>query len=521
MKKLKIVLAVFLLIPSITLAASSPSADNIEVRDGYIIEPIVSNLSVPTTIIFDNEDMLIAESGFVDTAKPRVLRIKPDGTVTVVASQGLEGPVTGLLVHNNQVYVSHKGKVSIVQEDGSLRDIVTGLPSNGDHQNNQIVMGVDGRIYMGQGTVTNAGVVGEDNHIFGWLKNKPEEHDVPCKDITLVGQNFETGNPLTEDNDDKAVTGAYKPFGTPSIPNEVIKGNPKCGGSIVSFNPDGSDFRLIAWGLRNPFGLDFDLNNQLWASYHGADVRGSRNIYNDPDYLVKVEQDAWYGFPDYFDGRPVTENRFKDPTKPKPQFLWKEHPTLTSAFATFDSHTAINGIAFSKSSEFGFEGDLFIAAYGTFAPVTTGSNLNPIGFRVLKFDPETKETEDFAANELPGPAYLNGQNGFDRPSDVAFGPDNALYVADWGGSRVTEQGLEQDPGTGVVWRIYPENGQALRPNGPIVVPADPVPESQSKALAQNVPETYKMLAPQLALAAILLIAAVLLLWYAIRRFRRR
>ena len=50
---------------------------------------------------------------------------------------------------------------------------------------------------------------------FGWLDLHPKIHDVPGKDITLVGQNFESENPLTA-ADDRVTTGAYHEFGTPS-----------------------------------------------------------------------------------------------------------------------------------------------------------------------------------------------------------------------------------------------------------------------------------------------------------------
>ena len=141
---------------------------HIKLQDGYRIEVIAANLSVPTTAIFDGNDLLVAESGWANTALPRVLRIKPDWTVEVLASEGLSGPVTGLLVKDGQLYVSHAGKVSIVEAGGKLRDIVVGLPSNGDHQNNNIVLGPDGKIYMGQGTVTNSGVV--DSGSRPWLR---------------------------------------------------------------------------------------------------------------------------------------------------------------------------------------------------------------------------------------------------------------------------------------------------------------------------------------------------------------
>lgn len=144
-------------------------ADAIDLPDGYEAEVVVANLSVPTTLLFDGDDLLVAESGWVNTALPRVLRITPDGMATELAGAGLESPVTGLAMVDGQLYVSHRGKVSIAA-DGVLRDVVTGLPSGGDHQNNNLVLGADGNLYLGQGTVTNSGVVGMDSYIFGWLE---------------------------------------------------------------------------------------------------------------------------------------------------------------------------------------------------------------------------------------------------------------------------------------------------------------------------------------------------------------
>jgi glucose/arabinose dehydrogenase len=487
--------------------------EDFQLPDHYHIEAVVTNLSVPTTAIFEGEDLLVAESGTKKTGKPRVLRIKKDGTVEVLAEQGLEPPVTGLLTVGGKLYVSHLGRVSVV-EGGALRDVVTGLPSRGDHQNNQIVMGADGKIYIGQGTVTNSGVVGVDNYLFGWLKDQPQLHEVPCQDVTLTGENFESENPLSE-ADDKVRTGAYKPFGVPSTPGEVVKGSPKCGGSIARFNPDGSGFELVASGLRNPFGLEVDKAGQLWATFHGADVRGSRNIFNDPNYLVKVEPGAWYGWPDFFDGEPVTQGRFDAIEKPKPKLLWKAHPPLTKAFTTFDSHTGVCGLAFSPGGAFGFEGDAFVAMFGTFAPVTTGINLAPGGFRVARVDMKSGEVHDFVKNDLPGPAYVNQQDGFNRPTDTVFAPDGSLYVVDWGASTIDREGLKLVPATGVVWRIYRDGMAAARPHGPIQVQAAGIPREQREPEVPNIPQTYKMVGPTLALvvaAVVLVIVLAVWLW---------
>lgn len=519
------VLAVFLL--SIPVSAQNENsrplnADAISVEEGYAIEPILGNLSVPTTGIFDGNDLLVAESGWANTAPARVLRIKPDWTVQVVADKGLEGPVTGLVMLNGQLYISHKGKVSIAQNDGSVRDIVTGLPSNGDHQNNNLVLGQDGKIYIGQGTTTNSAVVGEDNYIFGWLQKNPSAHEVPCYDIKLVGQNFETGNPLTDDPNDKVSTGAYKPFGTPSTPGEVIKGDVRCGGSILRFNPDGSGLEVFAWGLRNPFGLELDAQGQLWATFHGADVRGSRNIFNDPDYMVKVEQDAWYGWPEFFDDKPASDPSLRDPSKEQPQFLWQEHPPRAPIFTKFTTHVGVNGFAFSPGGAFGYAGDAFVAQFGIYLPVTTGVNVRPAGFDVVRGDMKTGEIHSFAQNKLPGPHYINRAGGFDRPSDVAFAPDGSLYIIDWGSSTVGPAGLKLVPLTGAVWRIYKTGTQqAVRPQGVLAITPPPqVPEPLRQTEVANVPELYRMLAGPLGLvllAVVLFFVALAVMFRFVRR----
>ena len=492
--------------------------DDVSVPDGYRIEAVATNLTVPTTAIFDGEDLLVAESGFNNAGQARVVRIRRNGTTEVVVSSGLNPPVTGLAVRDNTLYVSHAGKVSIVQGNG-LKDIVTDLP-HGDHHNNKIVFGPDGKIYMGQGTRTNTGVVGIDNYLFGWLKEHPQLHEIPCEDITLTGENFETENPLTE-ADDKATTGAYKPFGTPSTAGEVIRGNVKCGGSIVRFNPDGSEFELVAWGLRNPFGVQFDGNGQLWTTNHGADVRGSRNVFNDPDYLVRVEQGAWYGFPEYFAGQPVTDARFNAPEKAKPTFLWREHPQRSDAFVTFTSHAGTNGLAFSPGGTFGYAGDAFIAAFGTFAPVTTGINLNPAGFGVLRVDMKTREVHEFVENDLPGPAYINTQNGLNRPTDVLFGRDGSLYIVDWGASTLDTSGLKLVPGTGMVWRVFKEGQAPLFTSGAVAVPTGRNPPEQIQPMVPNVGETYRMASTTLLFLVGGLIIAVIAIVLAFKFLRRK
>jgi glucose/arabinose dehydrogenase len=484
----------------------------IRLPEGYTIQAVVTHLNAPTTAIFDGNDLLIAESDF----PARILRIKEDGTVETLVSRGLRGQVAGLALRDGRLYVSHKGKVSVVEADGGLRDLVTDLPSEGEHQNNHIAFGPDGKLYVGQGTITNAGVVGLDDHALGWLDSYPDLREVPCQDVPLLGQNYQTPLPWSQPPGVVVLTGAYRPFGVPTIIDEVAAGALPCGGSILRFDPDGSNLELYAWGLRNPVGLQFDRTGQLWVTSQGTEERGSRLILNDPDYIVRVERGAWYGWPDYIDGRPVTDKRFRAPGKPQPGFLWAAHPRLSQAFLTLTPHAATSGFAFSPGGAFGFAGDAFVAMPG---PLTAGDDPEWAGVRVVRVDLRNRQVLDFAnAQTDPG---LAERAGLYHPTDILFGPDGSLYVVDTGMGTMTAGGPVFEPGTGAIWRVSPANSRAWRAGKTLAVPASSsaLPSERPLEIGAALASILENLPPILVLipgaitVAILLIA---LIWQQVR-----
>jgi len=181
-------------------AIPRPDANAAQVPAGYRVEIVSADLVYPTSVEFDDAgNMYVAEGGFVygdDVAQARVLRLPADSSARpVTVADNLNGPVTDLLWHDKRLYISHRGKISVL-ENGTVRDLVTGLPSLGDHHNNQLTVGPDGKLYFGQGTATNSGVVGLDNFKMGWLAKYPDVCDVPAKDIRLHPQPFETPDVL-------------------------------------------------------------------------------------------------------------------------------------------------------------------------------------------------------------------------------------------------------------------------------------------------------------------------------------
>ena len=170
-------------------------------------------------------------------------------------------------------------------------------------------------------------MVGPDNYFFGWLPRNPTFHDIPCRDLTLVGRNYLSGNPLTPDPSDTALTGAFLPFGTPSTPGQVVHGQMKCNGAVLRANLDGSGLEVFADGFRNDYGLAFDPHGRLFVTEQGPDDRGSRPV-GGPDNLYEVVHGGWYGWPDFYGGVPVNDPARKPETHPVQEPVLLNPPPL-------------------------------------------------------------------------------------------------------------------------------------------------------------------------------------------------
>jgi hypothetical protein len=252
------------------------------------------------------------------------------------------------------------------------------------------------------------------------------------------------------------VTSPYAAFGTQLPAGTVVPGDVRCNGAILRAGLDGSGLEVVAWGLRNPYGLELGPDGAVYTTMHGFDARGSRPIEDAWDCFYRVEDGAWYGFPDFACGEPVTDPRFRPAGKPQPGFLLAEHPTEQppSPIARFDPHAATNGFAFSPGDPWGPTTDAFIALFGDFTPAT-GTVPAPQGVKVVRLDTGSGQVSDFITNDLPGEASKHGLGGLEHPSDVTFGPDGEMYVTDWGVARISTDGLKLEPDSGVVWRIVP------------------------------------------------------------------
>jgi glucose/arabinose dehydrogenase len=451
------------------------SATALDLPPGYEAEAVVTDLTYPSTVTLDDAgNLYVAESGYVygDASAPaRIWQIGSSGAPKLFVDQGLMGPITDLLWHQGELYVSHRTKVSIADGSGKLRDIVTDLPSHGDHFNNQLAVGPDGKIYMGQGTATNSGVVGVDNWAMGWLKRYPNFHDRPAQTIKLRGADIISMNPMiltTGENAPMATTGAYQRFGQND--KEVVEGVTRANGTILRFNTDGSGLEVYAWGLRNPYGLAWTSDNRLVTAENGFDDRGSRPIDNAPDTLWEIRQGAWYGWPDFASGMPITDQRFQPSEKNNNDMLMAEHPPIPKPLLLRPPHSAVTQLALSKSQAFGHVGNLFLGEFGDMAPLT-GSVKEPTGYGVYRIDLATNQVEPFVKTKVAerGPKGLEyiATAGLKRPVDVYFSPSgNTMYIADIGvfavPPTVAPMPMPMET-TGVIWRVFRSGTQ---PEGP-------------------------------------------------------
>jgi glucose/arabinose dehydrogenase len=476
-------------INSSTPRSNYPSIENFKIYPGYTIQPVIWNLTLPSSVAFDYENnMYIAEAGFVYGGLqpiPRILKVdNQSGNISILVDRKLNGPITDIEFYNGKLYVSHRGVISVVNpQSGLVRDIITGLPSTGDHQNNQIAIGTDNKIYFGQGEATNSGVVGEDNFKLGWLKTAPQFHDIPAKNISLSGENFVTINPLTAESNDTTATGAFVSFGTSTYKGQVIPGNIKCNGCILSANLDGTDLKLIGWGFRSAYGISFFPNQptKLLVTVNGADERGSRPIANDTEkiYIIDISSSSlsnssqlgkFYGWPDFFgNAEPVTDPKFQSQGSDKPlQFVMQNHPPVEKPLVELEVGSALAQVDFSSSynntNDFGFRGMAFIAEFGIMVPIShlpgsiKNQNQGIVGQKVVVLNPQNKIHSDFVSLDKPDTSF--------RPVGIEFNKnENALYITSIGKVEIrttlpNDNSIELSepspwyyPNTGIIWKV--------------------------------------------------------------------
>jgi len=172
---------VFATLPS---AAAQQASNDILVPSGYQVAQFATGFTSPTA--FDrapNGDHYVVDSGSgfgyaQGTPVPNVKIWKvSNGTPSLVyngdTQKGLTAPALGIAVKDDDtIFVNDYSGLNRVHRDGTVQHLID-LPNKGDHGNDHIAIGKDGMLYWGEGSATNASVVGEDNQQLGWLQGNP------------------------------------------------------------------------------------------------------------------------------------------------------------------------------------------------------------------------------------------------------------------------------------------------------------------------------------------------------------
>lgn len=193
---------------------------------------------------------------------------------------------------------------------------------------------------------------------------------------------------------------------------------------ILVANPDGSDIRVYASGIRNPVGIAVDPETGvLWTSVNERDELGD-NL--PPDYITHVKEGGFYGWPWYYAGG-----------NPDPRLNGK-HPELKDKVIVPDvllePHNASLELTFYTGKQFPkeYQGQIFAAEHGSWnRSVRTGYE---VVFVPLTSGRATGEYQDFLTGFVTDKGDCWG-----RPVGVAVAPDGSLMVT--------------DDGTNSIWRV--------------------------------------------------------------------
>ena len=324
------------LVLAVTLAAAGGAAARIRVPSGFRATVYARGLEHPTAMAFGPDGRLYVteDTGLVVALNERTRRPQRFWS-------GLPTPL-GLVWHGRTLFVSVAGGIRSVRLASGRarkpRTVVRGLPF-GRHQQDNVVVGRDGRLYLGSGSTCDV-----------------------CRE-----------------RDRRSAT-------------------------ILSFRLDGSDPRIVARGLRNPYGLALQPGTgRLFVSVNGQDELGDAEP---AETVVAVRRGARYGWPTCWPSRRLLR-------------LVGSCRGVTPPAAYLEAHSAAGGIVF-------WNGYLYVAEWGEYLKRRHGRKVVRIPFD-RRGRPQARVASTFAT-------------GFDHPLALALDRSGDLLVADWGRGTIIRIG---------------------------------------------------------------------------------
>ncbi len=199
--------------------------------------------------------------------------------------------------------------------------------------------------------------------------------------------------------------------------------------AVWEFNPDGSDARIYASGLRNPVGMEFNPESgALWVAVNERDMLGDNLV---PDYMTSLQDGAFYGWPYYYWG----ENR--DERIDIPANVRLQAP-LAPDYA-LGSHTASLGLHFYTADVLPerFWNGAFIGQHGSWNRSELAGY--KVAFVPFEAGRPAGDLEDFLTGFLNAEGQAQG-----RPVGVATDATGAILVADDVGDIIWRVAYQSD-----------------------------------------------------------------------------
>lgn len=327
-------------------------------------------------------------------------------------SDGYGGPL-GLAFDGEVAYVADShgsaqgtgrtdGRVWRVEADGSRAAVVDGLP-NGRHNTNHLRFGPDGRLFITNGNPNDNGVDGGDPDVL------PYSGAILAIDTAAVTPSAPT---VLE----------WRDGGGALIPPGSVAGH--------AVNADfAAQVDVVGSGFRNVFGVAFGPDGTAYTAMNGADVPASQ------DALFRVPEGTDFGYPFCFnEGLPGAVGSGVSVVA-SPVYPAHDCSAVPPATALLGWHTCATGLDFPTAGPFAFPaamaGSAFVAECVAFQPDdvaakslgeglgahTTHSLSHKVVRVPLDADGEATEVQDFVT-------------GLALATDVLFGPDGAMYIAD-------------------------------------------------------------------------------------------
>jgi glucose/arabinose dehydrogenase len=200
-------------------------------------------------------------------------------------------------------------------------------------------------------------------------------------------------------------------------------GNETDRASVLAFDPQGQNKRTFATGLRNCVGMAVAPNGALWCSTNERDGLGDDVP---PDYVTRVRERAFYGWPWYYIGAN------EDPQHRGARPDLKDKVTVPDVL--IEAHSASLGMTIYDGTQFppDYRGAIFAAQHGSW------NRAKRTGYKVIRVITKdgipTGEYDDFATGFV-----ISDSSVWGRPVGVTVDKDGALLIS--------------EDASGTIWRV--------------------------------------------------------------------